>query len=147
MKKSLFTKPFNLEKWFVVGFTAFLANLVSGGSSGGSGNSFREKFGYHNINLDEVFTFPDTAYEWLGTHSFWLWFILTGIVVIFAIIIVFTWLSSRGHFMFLYNVVNDKAEVRIPWTEYRKEGNSLFLWRLVFGIIVFFIIITNNNIF
>ena len=31
MKKILF-RPFDLKKWFVIGFTAWLANLGSGGS-------------------------------------------------------------------------------------------------------------------
>jgi hypothetical protein len=44
--------------------------------------------------------------------------------------------------MFLHNVVNNNSEVKKPWNEYKKEGDSLFLWRIVFGIIVFFLAIT-----
>ena len=141
MKQSLFSKPFNIDKWFAVGFTAFLANLVSGSSGGGS-SSFRDKYSNSKLDLSEIFNFPDTAYDWLGTHQVWFWLIITITILILAIIIVFTWLSSRGHFMFLHNVVNDNSEVKIPWNEYKKEGDSLFLWRLVFGIIVFFVVIT-----
>ena len=46
-----------------------------------------------------------------------------------------TWLSSRGKFMFLDNVVNNRAEIIKPWNEFRKLGNSLFVWRLIFGFI------------
>ena len=40
MKKALF-QPFNINKWFRVGFTAWLAGLTdcSGSGSGGSGNN------------------------------------------------------------------------------------------------------------
>jgi hypothetical protein len=141
MKQSLFSKPFNIDKWFAVGFTAFLANLVSGPSGGGS-NSFRDKYSNSKLDLSEIFNFPGTAYDWLGAHQFWFWLIITITILVLAIVIVFTWLSSRGHFMFLHNVVNDNSEVKIPWNEYKKEGDSLFLWRLVFGIIVFFVVIT-----
>ena len=37
--------------------------------------------------------------------------------------------------MFLDNVVHNRAEIAKPWREFRKEGDSLFLWRLVFGIV------------
>ena len=43
--------------------------------------------------------------------------------------------------MFIDNVVHDKAEVKKPWNEFSKEGNSLFLWRLVFGFISAFLIL------
>ena len=42
--------------------------------------------------------------------------------------------------MFLDNVVFDRAEVKKPWYDFRKEGNSLFLWRLVYGLIVFVVV-------
>ena len=41
--------------------------------------------------------------------------------------------------MFLDNVVNDSANVTKPWHQYKISGNSLFLWRLCFGLICFFI--------
>ena len=138
MKQSLFSKPFNLDKWFAVGFTAFLANLVSGSSGGGGGSSFRNNY-KDDFNIDEIFTFPQTAYDWLGIHQWWFWLIIFIAVLVIAIVVVLTWLSSRGQFMFLYNVVNDKADVKLPWNEYKKEGDSLFVWRLVYGIIVFFV--------
>jgi hypothetical protein len=39
--------------------------------------------------------------------------------------------------MFLDNVVRNSAEIAKPWREFRKEGDSLFLWRLVFGLVAF----------
>ena len=137
MKKALF-QPFDISKWFTVGFTAFLATL--GEFTGGGGGNSSSKYGRSRWDWDEFARFPETALEWLTEHTLWFALIIFGVVVIFALIIVFTWLSSRGKFMFLDNVIFDKAEVTKPWHEFRKQGDSLFLWRLVFGFICFALI-------
>src|SRR5262249_4267467 len=41
---------------------------------------------------------------------------------------------SRGQFMFLHCVALDRAEVAVPWRKYSREGNSLFLFRLIMGL-------------
>jgi hypothetical protein len=66
--------------------------------------------------------------------------LIVAAIIIFAIIgfaigIVCLWLSSRGKFMFLHCVATNKAEVVIPWHNYKRQGNSLFVFRLVAGII------------
>ncbi len=127
-RAALFT-PFDLHKWLVVGFNAFLAGLAdwnngSGGSRGRGHMSFRE-----------FFDLPRRGWEWLTSHPGWFLAIgfITAIVVVLAVVIL--WLSSRGAFMFLDNVVRDKAEVAVPWRNYARAGNSLFVWRLVFSLI------------
>lgn len=128
MKLALF-RPFDIHKWFVIGFNAFLAGLMdatngSGGSRGGKNGTF-----------GEFIHFPRTAWVWLMDNPGWAIAILFAIVVAAAVIIVLTWASSRGVFMFLDNVVRDRVEIAKPWREYQREGNSLFVWRLVFGLI------------
>lgn len=130
MTKALF-KPFDIKKWFVVGFTAFLAGLTDCAGNGGGGSDSS-----NNFDAYDFFHFPETAREWLFDNPFWAVLILIGFILFVILIIVLTWLSSRGKFMFLDNVVYDKAEVSKPWYNYSREGNSLFLWRLGFGIIV-----------
>jgi hypothetical protein len=49
--------------------------------------------------------------------------------------LVFTWLNSRGRFMFLHCVALDKAEVVLPWHKFARQGNSLFLFRVLLGLI------------
>jgi hypothetical protein len=131
MKVALF-KPFDLHKWLVVGFTAFLAGLAdwNRGSSGNSRVSNDWSFG-------EFLRFPARAWDWLMDHPLWSILILFGVSFLILLGIVLLWLSSRGKFMFLDNVVHDKAEVANPWREYKREGNSLFLWRLIFSFIIF----------
>jgi hypothetical protein len=128
MKKALF-QPFDLGKWFTIGFTAFLAGLADfHGNGGGSGSKGR-------FSWDDLLNFPHTVQDWLETHPIYFVLIVIGAVVLFVVMVVFTWLSSRGKFMLLYNVVNGKSEISRPWHEYRKEGDSLFLWRFVFGLL------------
>jgi hypothetical protein len=130
MKLALF-RPFDVHKWFVIGFNAFLAGLMdasrgSGGSRGGKNTSF-----------GEFIHFPRTAWNWLMDHPGWTVVILFAIAVVVVVIVVLTWASSRGVFMFLDSVARDRVEIAKPWREYQREGNSLFVWRLVFGLVCF----------
>ncbi|HKI68970.1 MAG TPA: hypothetical protein VKA67_05235, partial [Verrucomicrobiae bacterium] len=52
-----------------------------------------------------------------------------------ALWVLFTWLNSRGKFMFLHCVALNKAEVTEPWNKFAQEGNSLFVFRIVLGLI------------
>lgn len=135
MKKALF-QPFNLSIWFTIGFTAFLAALLDGGGSGGGGN-WNNRYDHRNFDeiMDTFFDFPRLFSDWIDMHPILFMVIIVGIVFMFVLGIVLTWVSSRGKFMFIDNVVHNKAEVVNPWHNYRSEGNSLFIWRLVFGFI------------
>jgi MFS family permease len=128
MKLDLF-RPFDLHKWFVVGFNAFLAGLAES-RNGSAGWKGRE-----DMTFREFLDLPHRGWEWLTSHPGWFIAIGALAVVVIAIGIVLLWLSSRGKFMFLDNVVHNRAEIAKPWREFQKEGDSLFLWRLVFGCI------------
>jgi hypothetical protein len=133
MKKALFN-PFDLKKWFVVGFTAFLAGLTEGPGGGGGGKGIKNDFG-DKCNLDGVIEAPRNALNWLmdSPERIVLITLVTLIVLVFILIIV--WLSSRGKFMFLHNVVHNRAEVAKPWRVFSNEGNSLCLWTIGFGLV------------
>ncbi len=136
MKKALF-QPFDLKKWFVVGFTAFLAGLTDcHGGSGGNGGRWQKG----HVDWDDVIYFPGHAWQWLLDNPHWFMLIVFGLGVIFVIVVLVTWLSSRGKFMFLDNVVRDGALVSRPWYEYRTQGNSLFLWNFTVGLLFLAII-------
>lgn len=128
MTSALF-KPFDLHKWFVVGFTAFLAGLAEG-HRGSAGSRSR---GY--MSFPEFLRFPHRAWGWLNAHPGWFLAIGFAAAAVLMIGVILLWLSSRGKFMFLDNVLHNGAEITKPWHEFRKEGDSLFLWRLVFGFI------------
>jgi hypothetical protein len=136
MKNILF-KPFNIGKWFALGFTAFLAGLMDSPGGGGGRSSFNKG----DFDWNSLFGLPEDIMKWLSENPFWMAVIIAGIVVVIALVIVFTWLSSRGMFMFLDNVVHNRSLIEKPWREFKTHGNSLFLWRLAFGIISFIIFI------
>jgi hypothetical protein len=135
MKKALFN-PIDLKKWFVVGFTAFLSGLTDCSGHGGTGGR-----GRGTVDWEEILYFPQRAWEWLVVHPVWATVIVFGAFLFFVLVILITWWSSRGKFMFLDNVVHDRSQVVAPWNEFRIEGNSLFLWCFVLGAVVFLIVI------
>lgn len=133
MKQALF-QPFDLKKWLVVGFTAFLAELTDceGGNGPGKGGAGR---GGRGIDWDAVIYAPRRAKEWLLENPEWTAAIALGLLLLLVLLIVLTWLSSRGKFMFLDNVVHNRAQVVAPWREFRTDGNSLFLWSIIFNLV------------
>lgn len=141
MKQALFN-PFNLNKWFVIGFNAFLAGLLDGphgNSSVGDGGD--------DLTFREFLNLPHRGWEWLTDNPGWFIGIVFIAIFLFTVGIVLTWVSSRGKMMFLDNVVYDRAEIAKPWKKYSKEGNSLFVWRLCFGLLIFAFFVLMGIIF
>ncbi|MBL7075934.1 MAG: DUF4339 domain-containing protein [Kiritimatiellae bacterium] len=134
-------QPFEIGKWFALGFCAWLASLGesggsfntgSGGSGGGGGDS--------DFSVDGMLTGMEEA--WAPVREFFQQYggIVIGLVVVLVLIglaagIVFLWLRSRGKFMLLDNVLRNKAEVTEPWQTWKQHANSLFRWSLGYGII------------
>lgn len=133
MKRALF-QPFDLRKWFVVGFAAFLAGLTEVRSNGGFwGNPAGKRKGG---DPGDIFRMPYEIWDWMVRHPGWMIAIAVLLLVAIAIGIALAWVSARAKFVFLDNVVRDHALIAGPWREYRREGNSFFLWNLVLGAIV-----------
>jgi len=127
-KKILF-QPFDLMKWLVIGFAAFLS-----GHFGGMGINFPSPF--RNLQphrADHVI--PPHFGQWPP----WLQVTIASFaLLVFALIIVLMWLKARGNFIFTDCIVRNRAAIVEPWREYRKEGNSYFLFFLaiMLGVLV-----------
>jgi hypothetical protein len=123
-------QPFDLKKWFVIGFAAFLSGHLAG-----VGFNFPSPFGNFQSHRATQDMIPDHLEQWKP----WL---VAGIVVLallfFAFVIVLTWLKARGNFIFTDCIVRNRAAIAEPWREYRKEGNSyfLFLLAIMFAILL-----------
>lgn len=52
---------------------------------------------------------------------------VVAIALMLSLTLLFMWLKSRGLFMFMHNIATNRAEVVLPWHDYRAEGNSLFM--------------------
>jgi hypothetical protein len=119
-KKILF-QPFNLTKWFVIGFAAWLATFFSGTS-----------FNYNKARNwkgagQQSFTFP--AMDHWSAWAVILVVLAAGAVL--ALAILFLWLNARGRFIFLDCIVRNRGAIAAPWREYRAEANSFFLFQLI----------------
>ena len=122
-------KPFEIKKWFVLGFCAFLAQCGEGGGSGGSGGSR-----WSNSNSTTSF---DEGKAWVEANfSLVLTILISGIILAILIGLLVSWLSSRGKFMLLDGIVKNRGAIKEPWAEYKTEGNSLFLFSVVIGLLV-----------
>ena len=126
-------REFNGKKWLIWGFLAFLgSNLAhgvgfsfpmhSGGGSGeGGGPDWSEVRG------------------WVVAH----WQLLAAIggaliVVGLAVFLAWVYLTSRGRFMFLECLVEDKVEIAESWRNNGRPALSLFTWQL--GYTAFFLL-------
>ena len=132
--KTILFRPFDLGKWFIIGFCAWLAFLGSGGgggNGGGGGGGGGGRFPDAHEAFGQAKVFVLESLSWIIPVA------IIGVVLIIVLWLVFTWLSSRGRFMFLHCVAENKAEVKVPWEKFRQHGNSLFLFRIILGLIGF----------
>jgi hypothetical protein len=137
--KRILFKPFNIRKWFVLGFCAFLAYLGEGGGGppggggggGGGGPSGAEVVDWIKANLALVIA--------VG---------MIVLIVMLAIGLLILWVRSRGKFMFLDGVVHNRGAVVAPWKAFRLYGNSLFLFSvaLAFGMLVIVMLIVASGV-
>src|SRR5438477_8489692 len=120
MKRILF-QPFDLAKWCVIGFAAFL--------SGSWGPSF-----HFNYSSPKGWSFKSTKYGNMPLSESMPWLIPLIIAIgvfIVIFVVVLMWINARGRFIFTDCVVKNRAAIALPWREYRREGNSYFLFSLV----------------
>ncbi len=128
-KKILF-QPFDLTKWLVIGFAAFLS-----GHFAGVGLNFPSPFGNfqsHRANQDVISPYLEQWKPWFHVA------IAFFVGVVFVFIVLVAWLKARGNFIFTDCIVRNRAAIVEPWREYRKEGNSyfLFLLAIMFGVLL-----------
>lgn len=131
VKRVLF-QPFDFARWFVIGFCAWLAYLGQGGFHGGYNYRTGPSRGGIGPGIGQGL---GRAWHYVLQNLWWIVPVGLAIVVLaVAIWLVVLWLSSRGQFTFLHCVALNKAEVQVPWQKFVREGNSLFVFRLVLGL-------------
>jgi hypothetical protein len=125
MQKILF-RPFDIGKWFVIGFAAWLATFFSGG---GGFHRWWNKGDWHWRAHHE-------GPPW-SLHDSAPWVIpvfLFGFLIVLALAVIFIWLNSRGRFMFVDCIVRNRGAIAEPWREYATEANGFFVFQLVIGL-------------
>jgi len=121
-RKILF-QPFDLTKWLVIGFAAWIATFFSGGGynfrSFGKGDWNWRSYHYHSP---------------ISTHHMQPWMIpvilICGLVAL-GIGIALLWVNSRGRFVFTDCIVRNRAAIAEPWRQYKSEGDRYFAFQLV----------------
>jgi hypothetical protein len=134
--RAILFRPFDLGKWFVIGFSAWLAYLgAGGGGNGGGGSGVRYRTNNVPAEIREGF---ETARNYVTANLHWIVPVAVLLLMIgIALALLVVWLSSRGRFNFLHCVAQNKGEFWIPWQRYHSHGNSLFAFRVVLGIVWF----------
>lgn len=131
-------RPFDITKWFILGFCAFLAYLGEGGGPWYNQGSYRRsasqrmgEFGPEGVQR---------VVDWINSNLAW---IIAGAVALYLLIIaisgVFIWLRCRGQFMFIDGVVLNRPAVVEPWKSFRRLGNSLFAFMMTLFVLSLFI--------
>ena len=125
VKQILFT-PFDMAKWLGLGFTAWLAMLSSGSPTLNFGNFWNKESDNEPLLA---------AWNWILAHLALVISVAAcaGLVIV-AISLVIAWVSSRGKFMFLDNVIHNRSDIAKPWERYRMQGNSYFLFSICLGL-------------
>ena len=138
--KLMLFRPFNLTKWIVIGFCAWLSGL---GESGGGGGYNYGNHAFNNNNgqpAEQFRQFYHKASDYVVANLGWtIPVAVFGFLLLLAIWLLILWLSSRGKFMFIHCVALDKAEVDVPWHKYAGPANSLFWFRLAMGLAAMFL--------
>ena len=135
--RRLLFSPFDLGRWIVLGFAAFLASVTDLWESFGSGLDF---------NLDDTdgetvrriveegatYVFDKVHLLIAGAGLYLAASIAVGLLLIYLVLL---WVGSRGKFILLDDLAHRRARITEPWKGFRAAGNSLFRFRLVFDVL------------
>lgn len=131
-------RPFNITKWFVLGFCAWLAYLGEGAGSfnfpGGGGGGGGGTGGGISVETQTPF---EQAMAWMSEHALLIIVLTTvGVVVGLAIYLVIQWLRARGEFMFVNGIATNRSDDLIsgPWKQFAKQANSFFIYQAATSI-------------
>jgi len=120
-------QPFDIGKWFIIGFCAWLAGL--GESGGGFNGNYNFGNDRHSHNFQETFA---KVIRYVMENLYWIIpVVIVALIFLLALGMVMLWLNCRGKFMFLHCVAVNRAEVKEPWQKYGRVANSLFWFRFV----------------
>ena len=129
--KVMLFRPFRLEFWLVLGFAAFLSNLLAG-SPNFSWNQGLPKESAGGLAKDiQAFL-----------HEPWTLWILGGALLLLMVLgVVLTWVGARGQFIFLDDVLHARAQIVAPWKRFVRIGDSLFALLIVVSLGTFSIFV------
>ena len=133
LMKTILFRPFDIGKWLVIAFAAFLSGAWGGGFNPGRLGRFGS--GDWRYRATSHGNWPT---DW--TMPAWgIALIIVGALALFLLIVLLMWIGSRGRFIFTDCVVKNRAAIAEPWREFRREGNSFFLFSLAVAFVAMFV--------
>ena len=124
-------RPFDITKWLVIGFAAFLSGWFNSGGGGINPWSFR---GWNTSNAQAP-TFQFRSFNMDHAGVILLTVIAVGVVLVLAFLVLWLWIVARGRFVFIDCLVRNRAAIVEPWREFRQEGNRFFIFLIVLMLI------------
>ncbi len=123
--KSLLFRPFDRRKWAWLALIMFIVALGQGGGGGNVGN-----WAGDGSELGD-------AGAWIKDNLA-LFIALIILTVLFMLIVglIFLYISSCFHFVFLDNIIKDRISIRESFGDMKGKGWSFFLFQLSVAVIV-----------
>ena len=122
-------RPFDLGRWFTLGFVAWLVHLGrSAGSSAGADPELqaRTRVGDWDGALARI---GDNAVDLLPV-GLALAMVMTLVVIGLVVAVALLWVGCRARFVWLENLTAGDHVVGRHWTRHAHLADSFFLWRL-----------------
>jgi hypothetical protein len=136
MRKLLFA-PFDLARWFSIGFCAWLAAIGGGGGCHGNFDVDRFKTQVQG-GEDPVQALWAQVQEFLAQHpalsAGLVAAVAAGLVLGLLLAVLFCWLRAHGSFMLLHRLYQPCAAIREAWQVAGMTATSLFWWRFMLGL-------------
>jgi len=105
-------RPFDLGKWFTLGFLTFLnvlPEVFNEGRAGFNLSSRRERWSDGARMANRLAQWVSENVALVSVIGF------VAILVFLVVVVIFLWLSSRATFCYLDSIVRNRAEVVRPW--------------------------------
>ncbi len=123
--KRLLLQPFRFGFWARLGLVALVTGeSLSGGWGGGSGFNFPRGSGDDG---DKFLLLADPSWERALAYLPW---IIAGGIAVFALGLLWTYVSSVFRFVLLDAVLNDRCRLGEGWRRWHPQGFSYFLWQI-----------------
>lgn len=139
MKRLLF-QPFDIGRWFVLGFTVWLIHLGQGGGSG-AGNNPEFQTSVREGDVEGALESLGEAVEHIMPTELALILILGLVAVGLVVGIVLLWVGCRARFIWIENLTSRTHTFGANWTRFGHLGDSFFLWKIAYFLVLMVVVI------
>ena len=130
LTRTILFRPFDITRWLVIGFAAFLSGWFNSGGGGINPWSFR---GWNTSNAPPTFQWRSYNFDQAGL--IFLVLVAALVIIFLAFLILWLWVTARGRFIFIDCLVRNRAAIAEPWREFRREGNDFFLFLIALIVV------------